>query len=381
MSVLDRLVAPSLEGERDISKLRNVDWPLVLVTIATTVFGLVAIYSTTRGPTGDTYSVLKQGLFFIIGMAGLAVVATIDYRAWRDFIGLLCLSSVTALILVLVIGRRVNGTKGWFILGPVSIQPAEFAKLSLIVVLAAIFTGRTGSIEAPRILASIGILGVVAALVLAEGETGSVLVYCFIALGILLVSGAPMRVVLLLIASGVISFSLVFSMGLLKDYQKARLTAFVNADEYAQTYSYNQRQSVAAVGSGGLTGQGLFQGPQTQNGFVPAQETDFIFTVIAEELGFVGAVSILALEGILLVRIFRIAQLSRDAFGTLICVGVFSMVLLQVFQNVGMTLQLMPITGITMPFVSQGGSSLLTSLLAVGLVQSVAIHRHRGTPE
>lgn len=381
MTVIDSFVSTRSRREAEVTKLRNVDWPLIFLAIGASIFGLIAIFSATRGPDGATFFLMKQGIFFVVGLIGMSIVASVDYRVYRDFLGLIGIVTGTVLVLVLIIGADVKGTKGWFRFGPVSLQPAEFAKLALIIVLAALFTGRAGSIEAPRIMGALGALGGVAFLVLAEGETGSVLVYCFIALGIFFAAGVQLRVVLLLIVSGVIVFSLILSMGLLASYQEDRLTAFLDVDAVAQDAGYNQRQSKFAVGSGGITGQGLFQGPQTQNGFVPEQETDFIFTVIAEELGFVGAVAILALEALLLLRVFRIAQLSRDAFGTLLCLGVFSMFLIQVFQNVGMTLQLMPITGITMPFVSYGGSSLLTSLMAIGMVQSVAIHRHRGNPD
>lgn len=381
MTVIDNFVSTRSRRESEITKLRNVDWPLVFLAIGASIFGLIAIFSATRGPEGATFFLMKQGIFFLVGLVAMSIVASVDYRVYRDFLGLIGIVTGTVLVLVLIIGADVKGTKGWFRFGPVSLQPAEFAKLALIIVLAALFTGRAGSIEAPRITAALGALGGIAFLVLAEGETGSVLVYCFIALGIFFAAGVQLRVVLLLIVSGVIVFSLILSMGLLASYQEDRLTAFLDVDAVAQDAGYNQRQSKFAVGSGGITGQGLFQGPQTQNGFVPEQETDFIFTVIAEELGFLGAVAILALEALLLLRIFRVAQLSRDAFGTLLCLGVFSMFLIQVFQNVGMTLQLMPITGITMPFVSYGGSSLLTSLMAIGMVQSVAIHRHRGNPD
>ncbi len=372
---------PRLRRTSGLDKLRNVDWPLLFFSLVLTLFGLVAIYSATRGLDGGSTFVFKQAGFLVVGLVALTVVAWTDYSIFRNFLGLVGIATGAILVLVLLVGTNVKGTRGWFILGPLSLQPAEFAKLSLVIILSALFTGRTGNVEAPRIMAALAVLGGIAVLVLAEGETGSLLVYCFIALGVFFAAGVPLRVVLLLIVSGVVTFALIFSLGLLKNYQEDRLTAFLDTDAVAQGAGYNQRQSEAAVGSGGVTGQGLFQGPQTQNGFVPEQETDFIFTVIAEELGFVGAASILALEALILVRVFRIAQLARDSFGTLICVGVFSMLLLQVFQNVGMTLKLMPVTGITLPFVSYGGSSLLTSFLAIGLVQSVAIHRHRGKPD
>ncbi len=362
------------------AKLRNVDWSLVLLVGAIVGFGVVAILSATRNQVGYEL-VNKQIVFAVVGTTLMVAVGLIDYDKLRAFLPLIGIITVVVLIAVLSpLGTEVRGTKGWFNVAGFSLQPAEFAKIPLIVLLAALFTGRTGNVEAPRIVASLGILGALAALVLLEGETGSVLVYCFIALGIFTVAGIPARVLTLLMVSGVAVFSLILSSNLLKEYQVARLTSFVDPNASAAD-SYNQTQSVNTIGSGGLTGQGLFEGPQTQLGFVPEQETDFIFTVIAEELGFVGAAAVLLLEGLILIRIFRISQLARDGFGTLICMGVFSMLLIHIFQNVGMTLRLMPITGIPLPFVSYGGSSLITSLLCIGLVQSVSVHRRRGNLE
>jgi rod shape determining protein RodA len=272
------------------------------------------------------------------------------------------------------LGTEIKGTKGWFVYFGFSAQPAEFVKLSLIVLLAALFSGRSWNTDPPRIAASLGILTFIAVLVLQQGETGSVLVYCAIALGVYLVAGVPARYLVLLIVSGVGVASVIFTSDILADYQQARLTSFIDQES---AEAYNQVQSVNAIGSGGLTGRGLFEGPQTQFGFVPEQETDFIFTVIAEELGFVGASIVLGLEALILIRIFRIAQLARDRFGTLLCIGVFSMLLIHIVQNVGMTMRLMPITGIPLPFVSYGGSALITGLAALGLVQSVSVHRKR----
>ncbi len=374
--------APRLRREPASAKLGSVDWSLILFVFLQIPIGLLAIYSATRGEVGYG-QVSRQIVFVGVGLVALAVVSAIDYQGFRDFLGVIQIATVTMLVLVLIIGVERSGTRGWFVIAGISLQPAEFAKLALIASLAAVFTGRTGNAEAPRFTAGLAILSTVVLLVLLEGETGSVLVYCFIALGIFYVAGVPARLVLLLIVSGVVAFSLVFSSGMLAEYQEARLTSFIGDedDPVVQRWGYNQRQSVTAVGSGGLTGAGIFEGPQTQLDFVPAQETDFIFTVIAEETGFVGAVTVLGIQALIMLRILRASRLSRDGFGTLICIGVFMMFLIQTFQNVGMALKLMPITGIPLPFISYGGSSLLTSLVAVGLVQSVVIHRHRGTPD
>ena len=367
-----------LNRESSSAKWANIDWSLVLLVVATVSIGCVAIYSATRSSTEGLGLAGKQMGFLVIGLGLMAVVSMVDYARLRFSLPIIGLGTVAVLIAVLSpLGTEVKGTQGWFVFAGFSIQPAEFAKLSLIILFAALFTGRSGNIDTPRIAISLGILGVLSFLVLAEGETGSVLVYCTIALGIYLVAGMPTRFLLLLVVSAVGVFSVIFTSGVLAEYQQDRLTSFIDQQADAGA-SYNQIQSVNAIGSGGLTGQGLFEGPQTQFGFVPEQETDFIFTVIAEELGFVGAIAVLALEALILLRIFRIAQLARDGFGTLLCIGVFSMLLIHVVQNVGMTMRLMPITGIPLPFLSYGGSSLMTGLLGIGLVQSVAVHRRRG---
>ncbi len=354
------------------------DWSLVVLVLGAVGIGTLAIYSATRSPDGGFGLASKQVVFLAGGLVLMVAVAMVDYAKYRLVLPLMGLATVAALVAVLTpLGTEVRGTKGWFIVAGFSLQPAEFAKIGLIILLAAVFTGRSGNVEAPRIALSLVILGVLSALVLAERETGSVLVYCTIALGIYLVAGMPARFLILLVASAVGVFSVIFTSGVLAGYQQDRLTSFIDQESNVGA-SYNQVQSVNAIGSGGLTGKGLFEGPQTQFGFVPAQETDFIFTVVAEELGFVGAGAVLLLQGLILVRIFRVAQMARDSFGALLCVGVFAMLLIHVVQNVGMTMRLMPVTGIPLPFVSYGGSSLITSLIGIGLVQSVSVHRRRG---
>lgn len=366
---------PALAADRPRSRLFNLDWSLVLVASGLVAIGSLAIYSATRTEEGGLGLAGKQIGFYAVGMVVMFGFAMIDYERLRSW--LVPISGLTIALLIAVLtplGTEIKGTQGWFVYFGFSAQPAEFVKISLIVFLAALFSGRTGNVEPPRIAASLGILAVIAVLVLRQGETGSVLVYCAIALGVYLVAGVPARYLVLLILSGIGVASVIFTSDVLADYQEARLTSFVDQNDPA---AYNQVQSVNAIGSGGLTGKGLFDGPQTQFGFVPAQETDFIFTVIAEELGFVGAGTVLVLEALVLIRIFRIAQLARDRFGTLLCIGVFSMLLIHIVQNTGMTMRLMPITGIPLPFVSYGGSALITGFAALGLVQSVSVHRRR----
>lgn len=368
------------------SLFARMDKLLLIATVAVVAFGLVAILSATGGVgSGQGYFPRQVGFAIAGGFAAL-VVASLPYQMLRNLVTAIVIGSGLTLVAVLSpLGTTQRGTRGWLDIGPVTVQPAEFAKLALVVGLAHILAGSgrrrirgkstADEPEPARITAALGLIGMLALLVLAGRETGSVMVYCFVGLGVFAMAGVPKRFVVLLIISGITVFTLAFTTGVLEQNQKDRLTSFLDADADPRGIGYNQRQSVTAIGSGGFTGQGLFEGPQTQYGYLPEQQTDFIFATIGEELGFVGAVSLLLLEGFVLWRILVVAQQTEDRFGALICVGVFTMLLFQIVQNTGMTVRLLPITGIPLPFVSYGGSALVTSLVAVGLVQSVAVHR------
>ncbi len=365
--------------------LRRLDPVLVMVTSALVVVGLGAIASTTGAANGSTGYLVRQLVFLALGATLFVTVSGVDYRRLRSLVPFGLVLTVVLLVLVLgPLGSTVNGTRGWIRIGGLSIQPAEFAKLAVISTLAALLSRPEGkrfsrmtdaAIDPRRLVTALAILGLITLLVLAEGETGSVLVYCMVAICVFFVAGSPPRLLGLLVVSGVLAFVLAFGSGLLGDHVADRFTSFLDADADPQGAGYNQIQSVTAIGSGGLIGQGIFEGPQTQFGFLPEQQTDFIFAAVGEETGFFGVVIVLGLYGLLLRRIFMTARSTDDRFGRLIVIGVFAMVLVQVVQNVGMTIRLLPITGIPLPLVSYGGSSLLTTLLALGLVQSVLIHR------
>ncbi len=365
-------------GRTPRPSLLAVDWSLVLAVAALVAISGIAVYSATRGPLDDRSFVLKQALFAAIGGTGGAVIAWIDFSKMRDWFRPGLIATLLALVLVLTpLGKEINGTRAWFSIGGFTVQPAEFTKLALIVGLALIFSGRRTETLGRRLGEAFALFGVFSALVFLEGETGSLLVYGAILLGVFLLAGVPVRLLVLLIVSGVGMVSLLLSTGALEGYREERLLSFLNPDADPQSAGYQVRQSLNAIGSGGIDGQGLFEGPVTQLRFLPEQQTDFIFAVIAEELGFLGAATVLALQAFVLLRIFRIAQLARNSFGSLLCGGVFAMFAYQVAQNAGMNMSLGPVTGIPLPFVSYGGSSLITSLLAIGIVQSVSIHRYR----
>jgi rod shape determining protein RodA len=278
------------------------------------------------------------------------------------------------LVAVLVVGNEVKGSRSWFQIGSTQLQPSELGKVALIVVLAS-WLGRTEAPSGLRVLVAVLLVAGPVGLIVLQPDLGTVLVYGAIAAGMVFVAGVKGRHLLilgLLLVSGVVA---VLQSEVLEDYQIRRLLVFVD-EETDTAASYNLEQAEVAIGNGGLTGRGFFQGTQNNSALVPEQQTDFIFTVVAEETGFVGGAILLGLVGLLLLRVLRIGQMADDRFGMLLSAGVFSMLLFQVFQSVGMSTGIMPITGIPFPLVSYGGSSMLTTCLALGLVQSVHMRRH-----
>jgi rod shape determining protein RodA len=231
-------------------------------------------------------------------------------------------------------------------------------------------------LKARRLVMALVVLALPVALIMLQPDLGTALVFVAITMGMLLVAGARARHIVVLTAVGVIGVVGILTSDVLEDYQRDRLTNFLGAEEVdVQDGGYNSDQSKAAIASGSVNGKGLFEGTQTRLGFVPEQHTDFIFTAVGEELGFVGSATVLGLLALICVRIWRTAQIASDRLGMLICVGVLSMLVFQIFQNIGMTMGIMPITGITLPFMSYGGSSVIASWLAIGLVLNVHMRR------
>jgi rod shape determining protein RodA len=275
---------------------------------------------------------------------------------------------------VLVAGVEVNGARAWFQFAGYQLQPSEFGKLVIIVVLAAWF-GSVETVNTQRLVAGLAMVALPTLIILKQPDLGTVLVYGAITAGMTLVAGVKGRHLFILTLLAVTGTVVVLQSDRLASYQVDRLLVFID-DESNSGARYNLEQAQIAIGNGGLTGKGLFQGTQNNSDLVPEQQTDFIFTVIGEETGFVGSVVVLGLMALLLVRIWRIGQIADDRFGLLLSAGVFSMILFQIFQSVGMAIGIMPITGIPLPLVSYGGSSVLSTFLALGLVQSVHMRRH-----
>jgi rod shape determining protein RodA len=298
---------------------------------------------------------------------------------------LVYLASVGGLVMVLTSGSTINGSRSWIQLGGMSIQPAEFAKLAVVIGMALLVAERA---EARRrtdvtwvdVLGMLAIAGVPAALILAQPDLGTMLVLSATVFGVVAAAGAARRWLLVLVGGAVTVATVAVSQGLLKAYQVDRFMAFTNPDLDPRGAGYNTEQARIAVGNGGLFGQGLFDGSQTRAGFVPEQHTDFIFTVAGEELGLVGASVLIGLLGIVIWRALVIAFHTDDTFGRVAAAGIACWFGFQAFQNIGMCLGIMPVTGVPLPFVSYGGSSMFAGLLAVGLLQNIHLRSAAALP-
>jgi rod shape determining protein RodA len=363
------------------SPWRHLDLLLLGATIAVACLGVLMVYSATRWTVdqaglASTAYLVKQGMFVAIGIGVMAVVALIDYRHYHGLALIFYGGGILLLLLVLSpIGTSVNGAQSWFAVGSFQLQPAEFVKLATVMVLAMLCSQGTGPLEGKTVALSLAAVGLPAALIMLQPDLGSALVFIAALAAVMFVAGIQVRhlAVLGLLAA----FGAIYVFGYssyLDDYQRDRLTVFVstNADNNA---SFQVRQAETAIGAGGVAGAGLFHGTQTKLKYVPYQQSDFIFTVVGEELGFVGSATLLVLYAGIAWRIWRAAAVARDMFGTLLCVGVLGILLFQIFENMGMTMGIMPITGIPLPFMSYGGSSTIVMFASIGLVLNVHTRR------
>lgn len=371
------------------SALWHADWVLVIGVLALSAIGSLLIWSATYRRTsltdGNEYEFLvRHALNFVIGLVLAIGAALTDHRRVRILAPVLYAASVLGLILVLVpgVGAVINGSRSWIQLPWMSVQPSEFAKLAVIVGMALLIAekGETNHRENARtidIAQAIAVAAVPVLLVMLQPDLGTVMVLGSIMFGIIAVSGVPKRWMLGIVTAATLIGALAIQLNVLKEYQLARFTAFADPSQDPQGIGYNVNQARIAIGNGGVFGQGLFHGSQTQNAFVPEQHTDFVFTVAGEELGLIGAGAIIFLFALILWRGLRIAVNARDAFGRLVATGVVCWFAFQAFENIGMTLGIMPVTGLPLPFVSYGGSSMFAGLLAVGLLQNIHLRSHQ----
>jgi rod shape determining protein RodA len=362
------------------SKLfRHVDFSIPILALLLSGVGLLMIYSATKKPfeivaKSEILYVQRQAIFLLLGVVGMLIVAAVGHKRLQRLAPLIYLVILGLLFSVLFLGVEKKGTKGWYELGIYHFQPSEYCKIGIVVVLAFLLSGDE-AISKKRLVVTLIAAALPIVAILAQPDLGTILVYGAITAGMVVAAGIQGRyllVLFLILLTGVIA---VFESETLEDYQVSRLLVFVNDDE-STAASYNLEQAQIAIGNGGITGSGLFEGTQNKSDLVPEQQTDFIFTVIAEETGFLGSIFVLSLIGLLLLRIWRIGRLAEDTFGLLVSVGIFCMILFQTFQSVGMSTGIMPITGIPLPLISYGGSSVVATFLGLGLVESVHMRRH-----
>jgi rod shape determining protein RodA len=358
----------------------RLDWILIGAVTAIILVGLLMIYSASRNiVTGDsTYFVRRQLLALGVGLVVALVLLRIDYRKLRDFSLVGYVVTVAMLFFVLSpIGSNTKGHQAWYQLPfGFQFQPSEFAKFGLIVALAGYVNEHRDEIDPWRLSVIVGLALVPIGLVQLQPDLGTNMVLIFAVIGLLAVAGVRGRYLVALSLLGLTLILVVVNVGLLQKYQVDRLTSVFDTSAKAkQGVAYNQDQSKKTIATGGFSGLGLTKGPQTRLGFVPEQQTDFIFTAVGEELGFVGGATLLALFAIVLWRTWRTAQLAADLYGTLVCTGVLTIFGFQMFENIGMTMGIMPVTGIPLPFMSYGGSSLVTSCACVALVCNVYARR------
>ena len=374
MSVLESFRQPRLRQpdiQQGESFWRSVDYVLVLTVFLLGCFGIAMIYSSSRGSDPTQYSRFnsdRQAIFFSIGMALMLAVAWIRSERFRQaswgFYG------VGLLVLLLVIsplGASRRGAQAWFEISSFQIQPSEFMKVAFIMALANFLGGGNSKLQVPRLLSALVMVLVPIGLVMLEPDAGTSVVFVVIAMAMIVVRGMRLRHALVLLVCSAVAVGLLLSSSILEEYQRERLSVFINPDtETVDTYNVEQAQ--IAIGNGGLFGQGYGQGSQTQSGRVPEQHTDFIFTAIGEELGFVGAAGIVLIYALLLWRISRLGRASPTNYGKLLATGVMTMLAFQGFQAAGMASGIMPVTGVPFPLLSYGGSSMLATCLAIGLV-------------
>ncbi|MGN9846033.1 rod shape-determining protein RodA [Nonomuraea sp. H19] len=364
---------------RENSRVRRLDALMLFAVAALCVIGTLLVWSSTRTwAPGSTGLVKKHLLNEVIGVVLCAMVATVDHRALRAYAPLIFLVSLAGLGLVLTpLGATINGSHSWILLGGgFAVQPSEFAKVGLLLIIAMLLAQPVEGTDRPRgldVVLALVAAAITMGLVMLQPDLGTAMVLAVIMAAGLVIGGVRKRLIAALVAVAGLGVFAVFYLEMLEPYQVARFTAFVDPSVDPRGVGYNSTQSLIAIGSGQLLGKGLLGGGQTTGRFVPEQHTDFIFTVAGEEFGFLGSITIVLLLGVVLLRGLKIARKCEDRFGTLVAGTIVCWFGFQTCINVGMTIGIMPITGLPLPFVSYGGTATFANLIAVGLLQAIRV--------
>ncbi len=357
------------------------DFVMVFSALTLVLIGLLLIYSGSLsfydGPlTSFASPVFKQVIFACVGITAMLVVSKVDYHYLTHYAWVMYAAGIISLVAILAVGQTAYGSTRWFDLGPIQVQPSEFAKLATILALARYFSEHGGDArDLKTLLISLAIVTPVSALVFVEPDLGTSIVFFAIWLGVVVVAGVSRRHLLIMGAIFLAVFPFIWTFAI-ADYQVERVSVLVDSNEDSLGAGYNVNQSKIAVGSGEWLGKGWKNGDQTQLGYLKVATKDFIFSLLSEEFGFVGCMGVFGLYILLLMRGVRAAQIAGDPAGQLVAVGIVMLILMQTFINVAVNLSIFPVTGIPLPFVSQGGSSLVSLFISLGILQSVVM-RHR----
>lgn len=357
------------------------DLVLVLTYVTISAIGLLMIFSATapgfEAAGADPATELRsQAIWVVLGFTVFAVASTFSLVELKGFAGPFYLVSVVLLVLVFPLGESDGVAQRWIDLGRIQFQPSEFAKIAVILMIASILAAAERPIKWNTVAHVLVIVGVPAGLIFLQPDLGTMLVFAAVTLALLFVGGATLRQLGFLFVATVVGTVGLFQLKLIEDYQIRRLTAFIDPESHSLDATYNQVQSEIAIGSGGFFGKGLFEGTQTNLQFVPVQSSDFIFTAVGEQFGFVGSVIVIALFGVLLFRLVVIAMSARSRFAFLVTMGVAAMLAFHIFVNIGMTVRIMPVTGLPLPFMSAGGTVFVALSAALGLAHSAWIRRN-----
>ncbi len=367
--------------------LLHFDYTLVIATMAVALLGVVMVYTATRGKLiaaglNPHYYLERQAIWMVLGFVAMIITVMIDYRHIHALGYVVYGGVVMGLLGVLTpVGKSALGAQRWFQLGPLQLQPSEFAAVAMILAVSVYLSRESGDLS-PRKLAGVLVLaGVPMLLVVKQPDIGTAIILGVVLISQLVVARIRLLHLGILFLLGVFGIYMVIHLGILKSYQLQRLTSFMNPKSALSSSGYNLAQSKIAIGAGGVFGKGLFHGTQTNLAYVPEQQTDFIFTAVGEQLGFVGAGILLLFFGYICWRVWRVAVVARDQFGRLLAIGVLAFLAFSIFQNAAMTMGIMPITGIPLPFMSYGGSAALSFFTAIGIALGVGMRNARYLPE
>ncbi|MCI9070359.1 rod shape-determining protein RodA [Clostridium sp.] len=375
-------MVPLSKFKLNLKNLKKVDKLMFISIILITMFGIVNIYLAKKASVGGMIFPIKQSIFFIAAILFLYFILSIDYSIIKAFTPIFYWTSIALLVLVLIIGANINGAQGWIRLGPLSFQPAELAKIATVMMMGKKLEDLDGEINNLKNFFVLAFYAIIpAGLIVIQPDMGMTMVLFFMVLGVFFIGGLDKRIIIGGLGALIVGIVLVWNSGLIHDYQKRRITSFRNPETDTSGSGYHLRQSLIAIGSGGFLGTLDSLANDGTGGYasqyVPEIQTDFIFSQVCQQWGTFGAICLLSLYGVLISRMINIARTAKDMFGSILTTGMISYFLFAIWQNIGMTIGLMPITGITLPLVSYGGSSLATTIISLGMVLNIGMRRKK----